>query len=221
MKVGVITYPGSNCDDDAVYTLQETCGWQTDRLWHKDTPSLSEYKLLVLPGGFSYGDYLRCGAMAALSPIMENVKAFADAGGYVLGICNGFQVLCEAGLLPGALAKNDSLRFVCKDVDLKVETNDSPWTNFLKAGDTLSLPIAHGDGRYIIEESDFAQMRGRHQILLTYQNNPNGSAFDVAGVCNEKKNVFGLMPHPERASDLRSRNGMGVWRSIQSVLEKA
>lgn len=217
----VITFPGSNCDDDIFFVLEKVCEFKVDKLWHKDTPDLSQYHLVVLPGGFSYGDYLRCGAIAALSPIMEKVKAFAAAGGLVFGTCNGFQILCEAGLLPGALARNESLKFVCKDIGLRVTSVDTPWSNQMKANQCLSLPIAHGDGRYVIDEAKYREMESQGQIVFKYLNNPNGSLFDVAGVCNQAKNVLGMMPHPERATDLRSRDGLLVWKSVIHYLEKA
>lgn len=226
MKAAVITFPGSNCDDDAVYTL-EKAGFSVERLWHKDTPDLSQFKLIVLPGGFSYGDYLRCGAIAALSPIMQKVKAFAGDGGFVLGICNGFQMLCEAGLLPGAVVRNASLKFVCKDVNLKVATPESPWTNEMKAGEVVVWPIAHGDGRYVVDEAQLKEMKSRNQVLLYYtdakgnasaEHNPNGSLENIAGICNEKRNVFGLMPHPERSTDLRSQHGTKLWSSIKKAI---
>jgi phosphoribosylformylglycinamidine synthase subunit PurQ / glutaminase len=220
MKAGVITFPGSNCDDDAVYVLEKLCEFQVTRLWHKDSTELSTYSLVVLPGGFSYGDYLRCGAMASLSPIMQEVKKFAENGGMVIGICNGFQILCEAGLLPGALARNQKLNFVCSDVALKVETTDSPWSSEYKKGETIVFPIAHGEGRYIVDEAEYQTMKTNGQIILTYTQNPNGSSHDIAGVCNAKKNVFGLMPHPERATDLRSQNGVKLWNSIKSSLRQ-
>ena len=206
MKAGVVTFPGSNCDEDLAYALSLS-GFEVSSLWHKDSPDLSEFKLVVLPGGFSYGDYLRTGAMAAVSPIMQSVKQFAGQGGLVLGICNGLQILCEAGLLPGALVRNNSLKFICKDVALNVEDTNNPWTSHLKKNDTLIYPIAHGDGRYVTDEPSYNAMKEKGQILLTYKNNPNGSAHDIAGLCNETKNVFGLMPHPERATDLRSQDG--------------
>lgn len=226
MKAAVITFPGSNCDDDAVYTL-EKAGFSVDRLWHKDTPELNDYKLIVLPGGFSYGDYLRCGAIAGLSPIMQKVKSFANGGGFVLGICNGFQILCESGLLPGAVVRNASLKFVCKDVNLRVATPESPWTNEMKSGEVVVWPIAHGDGRYVIDEAGLQSLKANHQILLHYtdpkgtanaEHNPNGSLENIAGICNEKRNVFGLMPHPERATDLRSQHGQKLWSSIKKAL---
>ena len=218
-SAAVITFPGSNCDDDLVYTLAKTVGFKVERLWHKDRPSLEGYHLVALPGGFSYGDYLRCGAMAALSPIMEAVKSYAAGGGMVIGLCNGFQILCEVGLLPGALAKNEKLSFICRDVPLKVNTTDSPWTSEMKVGETVVFPIAHGDGRYVCTESDFQELQKNGQVILTYTDNPNGSSFAIAGICNREKNVFGLMPHPERASDLRSRDGMKIWSSVCKSLE--
>lgn len=220
MKAGIVTFPGSNCDDDAYYALTHSVGFQAEKLWHKSTSSLSDCDLVVLPGGFSYGDYLRCGAMAAVSPVMASIKQFAANGGLVLGICNGFQILCEAGLLPGALTRNSGLSFICKDVTLKVESSQSPWTEGLEVGKPLVLPMAHGDGRYIISESDGEAMRTRGEILFTYENNPNGSVLNIAGVCNSAKNVFGLMPHPERATDLRSRDGMKIWKSLVGFLDK-
>lgn len=218
MKAAVITFPGSNCDEDIQYALQNN-GFEVTSLWHKDVPDLSPYKLVVLPGGFSYGDYLRTGAMAANSPIMQKVKEFSAKGGMVLGVCNGFQILCESGLLPGALVRNTALKFVCKDVPLKVEETENPWTAQMKKGDVLTYPIAHGEGRYIVEEVTYAEMKQKGQIVLTYKANPNGSTHDVAGICNETKNVFGLMPHPERATDLRSHDGKKLWSSILSHLQ--
>lgn len=220
MRAGVVTFPGSNCDDDAVYALTRV-GFDVDRLWHKDTTDLGSYDLIVLPGGFSYGDYLRCGAMASASPIMSNVKECASKGKFVLGICNGFQILCEVGLLPGALVRNSGLQFACHDVTVTVNRNDNPWFCAGTSGEALTLPIAHGDGRYIIDESEFERMKQRGQVLLTYQKNPNGSLHDVAGVCNEQKNIFGLMPHPERATDLRSRDGNKIWDSLMDHLKRA
>ena len=218
MKAGVITFPGSNCDDDVVDSLTRVGGFEVQKLWHKDTPELSSFSLIVLPGGFSYGDYLRCGAMAARSPIMERVIAFANQGGLVLGICNGFQILCESGLLPGALARNLSLNFICKDVIVKIENNETPWTKSTEKGATLTLPIAHGEGRYVIDEPGYQDLLSHSQILMTYQTNPNGSEHDIAGVCNKTRNVFGLMPHPERATDLRTLDGLKIWNSIKNQL---
>ena len=218
IKSAVITFPGSNCDDDCVYALEKIIGFQVDRLWHQDTPELNQYRLVVIPGGFSYGDYLRCGAIASLSPIMKKVKEFADAGGFVIGICNGFQILCEMGLLPGALTRNSSLMFICRDVVLSVTNNSTPWTSRYGSAEKISLPIAHGDGRYIADEDLLKQLESNGQILLKYTDNPNGSVGNIAGICNEKKNVFGLMPHPERASDLKSRDGLKIWESLKAIL---
>jgi len=220
MKAAVVTFPGSNCDDDCVFALEKLCQFEVDRLWHKETPSLDSYDLIVLPGGFSYGDYLRCGAIAALSPVIEKVKQFGGDGGIVLGICNGFQMLCEMGLLPGALAKNDHLNFVCKEVEVEVMTTDSPWTCKMGVGDKLALPIAHGDGRFVISEKDYEDLKRQGQIIFSYTVNPNGSAYGIAGICNQKKNILGLMPHPERATDLGSRDGMKIWKSLKHHLEE-
>lgn len=219
MKAAVITFPGSNCDDDAVYALEKNCGFGVDRLWHKESPALGDYSLVIIPGGFSYGDYLRCGAMAAVSNIMPQVKSYAEAGGLVMGICNGFQILCEVGLVPGALVRNERLSFICQDVELEVTSPTNPWLGSLKAGEKLSLPIAHGEGRYVISEPEYAAMQEKGQIVLRYTANPNGSLHDIAGVCNEKKNVFGLMPHPERATDLRTQDGMKIWNSVKQFVE--
>lgn len=228
MKAAVITFPGSNCDDDCVYTLSKLAGFQVDTLWHKDSPDLTEYDLVVLPGGFSYGDYLRCGAMAGLSPIMDSVRAYASKGKLLLGICNGFQILCEAGLLPGALARNKSLTFICNDVFIRTEDTASPWTNAISKGEVLKIPIAHGDGRYVVTEEEHKQMAANGQVLFTYTDaagkavesaNPNGSVHSIAGVCNATKNVFGLMPHPERASDLRSKQGMKIFEGVLKHLK--
>jgi phosphoribosylformylglycinamidine synthase subunit PurQ / glutaminase len=221
MNVGVVTFPGSNCDDDLLYVLQKIMGFKTTPLWHKDAPDLSDFHLIAIPGGFSYGDYLRCGSMASLSPIMQKVKEFAGKGGLVLGVCNGFQILCEAGLLPGALARNESLLFQCRDVAMKVETANTPWTLGVAAGEKVSFPIAHGEGRYVVDDKEFEEMKKNGQIILTYLNdNPNGSMHNIAGVTNAGKNVFGLMPHPERATDLRSKDGMKLWKSIKQYLEE-
>lgn len=221
MKAGVITFPASNCDDDAVYALTHTGDFSVEKIWHKDSPDLREYDLVVLPGGFSYGDYLRCGAIAAVSPVMISVKSYAKQGGLLMGICNGFQILCEAGLLPGALVRNAGLRFICQDVTLRVEANNNPWLTGASVGDTLILPIAHGDGRYVLLDTEVTELKKNDQILLTYINNPNGSVSDIAGVCNASKNVFGLMPHPERACDLRSHHGKKVFDSLVDTMRKA
>ncbi len=217
MNTAVVTFPGSNCDDDARDTLARVMECSVKAVWHKDRLSFSDFDLVVLPGGFSYGDYLRCGAMASLSPVMEGIKEFAAKGGRVLGICNGFQILCEAGLLPGALTINAGQKFICKDVSLKVENSVAPWTCEWKVAEKAVFPIAHGDGRYWIDEAGLAKLKSQNQILFTYLENPNGSTGDIAGIRNEQGNVFGLMPHPERASELRSRDGLKLWKSIRSL----
>lgn len=221
MKAAVITFPGSNCDEDTCYVLENYAGFEVQRLWHKDTPALDSFKLVVLPGGFSYGDYLRCGAMASVSPILEKVKQFADAGGTVLGICNGFQILCEVGLLPGAIARNESLKFRCLDVPLSVENASLRFTQKFKVGQRVSLPIAHGEGRYVVGPEGIGSLEKNNQIVLRYLDNPNGSEHAIAGVCNKAGNVFGLMPHPERATDLRSEDGKLLWASLKEALQNA
>lgn len=213
MKAGVITFPGSNCDEDCRYSLSQLEGVTVSKLWHKDTPTLSDYDLVVLPGGFSYGDYLRTGAMAAISPIMSVVKEFASQGGKVLGICNGFQILCESGLLPGALVRNTKLGFVCKEVVVEVE-EPGHWTGSLERGSQLKLPIAHGEGRFVVDPTTYSEMKKNHQIVLRYQEDVNGSFERIAGITNKEKNVCGMMPHPERATDLKSRDGMKIWRAL-------
>jgi len=222
MKVGVVTFPGSNCDEDTRDVYSRILKAEVQALWHKDVPSLSGYQMIILPGGFSFGDYLRSGAISALSPIMAEVKNFASNGGLVLGICNGFQILCEAHLLPGALVQNVKRSFLCQDVSVRVENTDTPWTYSMEKEEILELPIAHGDGRYVAEQETLKELESGKQILLRYvQDNPNGSTEAIAGICNEKKNVFGLMPHPERATDLRSKHGMKFWTSIEKWLKEA
>jgi phosphoribosylformylglycinamidine synthase I len=208
-RIGVVTYPGSQDDRDALWALAALDA-EAVPVWHAE-PELPALDAVVLPGGFSYGDYLRCGAIARFSPATAAVCAFADGGGLVLGICNGFQVLCEAGLLPGALMRNESLRFVCRDVPLRVERNDTPFTTRCAQGQTLLIPVKHGDGRYVPPPGlDPAQ------VVLRYRDNPNGSVDDIAGVCNESGNVLGLMPHPEHAVDglLGSADGALILASL-------
>ena len=228
MKAAVIRFPGSNCDQDCHYVLQHQFGFQTDYVWHKDT-SLSGYDLVVLPGGFSYGDYLRCGAIARFSPIMKAVVDYANHGGLLIGICNGFQVLTESRLLPGALVRNRSLHFICEHRYLRVETNNSPFLNQARVGQVLNIPIAHGEGNYIADEATLAELAAGDQILLRYcdaagnvsdSTNPNGSMQNIAGICNAARNVFGLMPHPERAceSALGSSDGTIIFQSILNSL---
>lgn len=201
MRIAVVTFPGSNCDDDCHHVLGNVLGQETVTVWHKTTTLPAGVDLVVLPGGFSYGDYLRTGALARFSPIMNDVTRFANAGGLVLGICNGFQILCEAGLLPGALLRNRSLRFICETVALRVETARSPLTCQAEVGRVLRVPIAHHDGNYYIDDPGLARLRDEDQVLLRYVDNPNGSRDDIAGITNAGRNVFGMMPHPERVAE--------------------
>jgi len=227
MKFGVVVFPGSNCDDDIVHVLKDVLGQETKKLWHKDT-SLSDYTsedCIVLPGGFSYGDYLRAGAIAHFSPIMQSVIEFAKGGGYVWGICNGFQILCESGLLPGALLRNEQQKFICKNVFLKPITNNSAITMGIGLDNVLKIPIAHAEGRFHADEATLAEMVQNDQILFKYCSengsidpniNPNGSLHSIAGICNENRNVFGMMPHPERASEriLGNSDGKLLFESL-------
>src|SRR3989440_8138997 len=223
MNFVVLQFPASNCDQDAIHGVR-TLGHSARYVWHKE-PSLGDADAVVVPGGFSYGDYLRCGAIARFSPIMQAVQQFAINGGLVLGICNGFQVLCEAGLLPGALVRNRSLQFRCEHVYLKTLTTDSPFTNQVPDGKLLRLPIAHGEGCYFADHETLTKLKANNQILWRYVDaqgeatetaNPNGSLDNIAGICNEERNVAGLMPHPERASEsiLGSADGKAVFESI-------
>ncbi len=223
MRFGVVTFPGSNCDQDCVYVLRSVLGQDVDEVWHEDR-SLDGLDAIVLPGGFAHGDYLRAGAIAARAPVMSAVGAFARAGGPVLGICNGFQVLLEAGLLPGAMLRNQGLRFRCLPVFLRVESTDTAWTKTLRVGQVLQLPIAHGEGNYFAPEPLLATVEEGHQVVFRYCDpdgriassaNPNGSARHIAGVSNPAGNVVGLMPHPERASEsvLGSSDGRLLFES--------
>jgi phosphoribosylformylglycinamidine synthase I len=224
MKWGVVRFPGSLDDNDALWALREVMGQEASMLWHKDT-SLQGAQCVLLPGGFSYGDYLRCGAIARFSPIMESVGKFAAEGGLLIGTCNGFQVLCEAQLLPGALTRNRSLSFICEPVHVRVENAQTPFTCAMRQGEVLKLPIKHGEGLYMAPEAELRQMEERGQVLLRYvdgaghQNdaaNPNGSMHAIAGVANDRFNVFGLMPHPEHAVEplLGGEDGRKIFRSI-------
>ena len=230
MRWGVITFPGSCDDQDVVDSLKLTLGQEVKSLWHKDVLS-GEFDCLVLPGGFSYGDYLRCGALARFSPIMRGVVKFAEGGGLVLGICNGFQILCEAGLLPGALVRNAGLQFVCQQVYLRVEETDTPFTGGLKKGQLLQIPVKHGEGCYFADAPTLERLQKSRQILLRYVDakgkttaaaNPNGSLENIAGICNERRNVFGLMPHPEDACDrlLGSDDGAKIFSSIAAAVDE-
>lgn len=230
MKFGVVVFPGSNCDKDLIWAIERVTGSTAEPLWHKDT-DLKDCDFVFLPGGFSYGDYLRSGAIAKLSPIMNSVADFAAKGGYVMGICNGFQILCESGLLEGALLRNTSMRFSCKNVHL-VSQNKSLLTQAIEPGRVLKIPIAHGEGRYFIDDAGLKRLNDNGQILFRYcdehghindEANPNGSLENIAGICNAGKNVFGMMPHPERAADasLFNEDGLLILRSILSAAVKA
>ncbi|MEC8458394.1 MAG: phosphoribosylformylglycinamidine synthase subunit PurQ [Bacteroidota bacterium] len=224
MKFGVITFPGSNCDQDMIYVLETIIGYDVVNLWHKDT-NLQEVDCVILPGGFSYGDYLRSGAIAKMSPIMRSVIDFANNGGYVLGICNGFQILTESGLLPGALRHNNSHKFICKNVFIKPISNSTGLTAELDRNRGYKIPIAHGEGNYYCSHETLYELKANDQILFKYSNqfgvvteaeNPNGSIENIAGVCNKAKNVFGMMPHPERAADseLKNEDGLALFKSL-------
>jgi phosphoribosylformylglycinamidine synthase subunit PurQ / glutaminase len=224
MKFGVVVFPGSNCDEDMVYVLRDIMKQDTVKLWHKNR-DLEGCTHIVLPGGFSYGDYLRSGAIARFSPIMESVTEHARKGGFVFGVCNGFQILCEAGLLPGALLHNDSRRFVCRNVFIKAENSDSKLTARVPAGKALKIPVAHGEGKFFADEATLKQLNANRQVLFRYcdengrvtaEASPNGTTENIAGICNEGRNVFGMMPHPERAADkeLFNEDGKFLFESI-------
>ncbi|MFM7900816.1 MAG: phosphoribosylformylglycinamidine synthase subunit PurQ [Bacteroidota bacterium] len=229
MKFGVVVFPGSNCDRDMQHVLQHVMGQKTVMLWHKDH-DLQGCDFIVLPGGFSYGDYLRSGAIARFSPIMQEVMEFADKGGFVMGICNGFQILTEARLLPGALLHNDSRKFICKNTYLRCETDESLLTSKMRVGQVIKVPIAHGEGKYFADEATIQSIEKNDQVLFRYCDehgntgdafNPNGATNHIAGVCNSQRNVFGMMPHPERASDsiLSNTDGRIIFESILNMAE--
>lgn len=220
MKFAVLRFPGSNCDQDCYHALRDDLGQETDYVWHK-TDTLDGYDAIVVPGGFSYGDYLRCGAIARFSPVMGAVRAAAAAGKLVLGVCNGFQILCESGLLPGALVRNRDLRFICEATTLRVESADSPFTSACEEGELLRLPIAHGEGCYFAADETMRELEENRQVLFRYASaNPNGSRDDIAGICNRERNVCGLMPHPDRACDLRlgSDDGKKIFGSMVQAM---
>jgi phosphoribosylformylglycinamidine synthase subunit PurQ / glutaminase len=228
MKFAVIQFPGSNCDQDCVAGINSVEGLSAEYVWHKET-SLDAFDAIVLPGGFAYGDYLRCGAIARFSPVMKAVISDARAGKLVLGTCNGFQVLCEAGLLPGALVRNRSLRFVCDMVTTRVEVDGSPFTNGCPKGTLLRLPVAHGEGCFYADAATLRELNAKRQVILRYvdargcivpEENPNGSIENIAGICNAERNVFGLMPHPDRAADARlgSADGAKIFRSMMQTI---
>ena len=228
MKFAVVVFPGSNCDHDAYYAVSHVLGQRAEFIWHKDT-DLKGADAVILPGGFAHGDYLRTGAMARFSPIMREVQSFAARGGPVLGICNGFQVLLEAGLLPGAMLRNSGLKFLCQHVHVRVEQTDTPFTSACRRGQVLRIPIAHGEGNYFAEPEVVARLEANRQIVFRYtsadgvvtsESNPNGSAAAIAGLCNETRNVVGLMPHPERACEaaLGSADGLVLFESVVRAL---
>ncbi|CAM3176917.1 phosphoribosylformylglycinamidine synthase subunit PurQ [Sporolactobacillus spathodeae] len=216
MKTAVIVFPGSNCDQDMYYAIKDGLGEDVDYVWHAET-SLDGYDAIMIPGGFSYGDYLRCGAIARFAGIMPAVIKAAEEGKPVLGVCNGFQILLEAGLLPGALLKNKNLKFICETVPLKTENNQTMFTSLYKEGEIIRIPIAHGEGNYYCDDETLAELKANHQIVFTYAGeNPNGSRADIAGITNRNGNVLGMMPHPERAADamLGNKDGLRLFQSI-------
>lgn len=230
MKIGIVVFPGSNCDRDAFHAINSFDGLTAEFLWHKQGSIPSDLGCIVLPGGFSYGDYLRSGAIARFSPIMREVVQFASKGRLVLGICNGFQILTEAGLLPGALLRNWNQRFICRTVYVRVEHTDTPFTHAYRAGQVLRIPIAHGEGRFYADPEVLIELEEQQQIVFRYANadgvvspesNPNGSLANIAGICNRRRNVLGLMPHPERACDsiLGSTDGRGIFESLLHYFE--
>jgi len=228
MKFGVVIFPGSNCDHDMIYVLQKIMGQEVVKLWHKDT-DLQSCDFIMLPGGFSFGDYLRSGAIARFSPIMNEVIKFAKKGGYLMGVCNGFQVLCESGLLPGALMHNNNRQFICKNIYMRSETQNSLVTRGFDKGSVLKIPIAHGEGKYYAPQSIVDELFADDAVLFKYCNaqgdvtdeaNPNGSLLNIAGITNKGRNVFGMMPHPERASDMELKNTDGklIFDSILNLI---
>ena len=231
MKFGIVVLPGSNCDHDALHVTRDVLGAEAEVLWHKDT-DLKGADCVIIPGGFAYGDYLRAGALAKFAPIMESIRRHADRGGLVFGICNGFQVLTEVGLLPGALMRNQHLRFLSRDVYLRTEETDTPFTNELSAGQILKAPIAHGEGNYFADDATLDELERNRQVIfrycdeegrLTSDANPNGSARSIAGICNRGRNVLGMMPHPERCAEsiLGNADGLGVFQSIAASYARA
>jgi phosphoribosylformylglycinamidine synthase len=228
MKFGVIIFPGSNCDHDAYWTIQNVAKQPVTFLWH-DSHDLQNCDAIIVPGGFSYGDYLRTGAIAKFSPVMDSVRKFAAVGGLVMGICNGFQILCEAGLLPGALMRNVGLKYVCKPVHVRVESIDTPFTQSCREGEVLTIPIGHMDGNYFCDDTTLADLKHQRRIIFRYSNaggeiipqaNPNGSLDNIAGICNEGRNVLGMMPHPERSAEpeLGCTEGFKIFESLVGAM---
>jgi phosphoribosylformylglycinamidine synthase subunit PurQ / glutaminase len=222
MKFGVIVFPGSNCDHDALYAVTGNLSQKAEFIWH-DSSSLGDVDAVILPGGFAYGDYLRCGAIAKFSPVMQALRLFAADGGPVLGVCNGFQILVEAGLLPGALIRNRSLKFSCRDVHLRTETTRSPFTCAAQKGEILRLPIAHGEGCYFADDHTLDELEAEDRVAFRYLDNPNGSLRDIAGILNRERNVMGMMPHPERACDplMGSVDGLVIFESMLRAAQAA
>lgn len=214
-KAGIVVFPGSNCDHDAYFALKHLLKVDTKFLWHKES-SIEDRNIIILPGGFSYGDYLRCGAIARFSSIMKDVVRFANNGGVVIGICNGFQILCETGLLPGALLRNVNLRFICKSISLKVENNKSIFTSSYQTNDIINLPVAHGDGNYYCDDRTLNELIENENIVFKYNDSVNGSINDIAGIKNSNGNILGMMPHPERASDkfLGNSDGINLFKGL-------
>ena len=222
MKFGVVVFPGSNCDHDAWYAVRQNLGQEAEFIWH-DSDRLGNLDAVILPGGFSYGDYLRCGAIAKFSPVMQAIRGFAADGGLVLGVCNGFQILVEAGLLPGALIRNRSLKFTCRDVHLRTETTNSPFTCAAFKGEILRMPIAHGEGCYFADGRTLDELDAEDRVLFRYAGNPNGSLGDIAGILNRERNVMGMMPHPERATEplMGSSDGLTIFQSVLHAVVRA
>lgn len=230
MKFGVVVFPGSNCDHDTYHVISKVIGQPVDFIWHKQE-SVAGFDAIILPGGFSYGDYLRSGAIARFSPVLQAIKQFASEGGLVVGICNGFQILCESGLLPGALLRNRDQKFICEHVNVRVEHTETPFTSAYTPEQVLRIPIAHGDGNYFCDDATLLELESNQQILFRYADakgevteaaNPNGSLHNIAGICNRERNVLGLMPHPERAAEdaLGSHDGLALFHSMTVALRE-
>jgi phosphoribosylformylglycinamidine synthase subunit PurQ / glutaminase len=230
MKFGVVVFPGSNCDHDTYHVISKVIGQPVDFIWHKEE-EIDRYDAIILPGGFSFGDYLRTGAIARFSPVMKSVVEFAREGGLVLGICNGFQILCEAGLLPGALLRNRDLKFICEHINIRVENSETPFTSACSVGQVISAPIAHGEGNYFCDQKTLNELEGEGRVIFRYcdangrvtdESNPNGSLNNIAGICNSERNVLGMMPHPERASEslLGSIDGRIILLSMADSLRE-
>ena len=222
MRAAVVVFPGSNCDRDLAVAFEQA-GFDVTMVWHKETGLPDGIDIVGVPGGFSYGDYLRCGAIAAQSPVCQAVVKHTERGGYALGVCNGFQILTETGILPGALLRNAGLKYICKTVELKVETSDSAFTEGYNAGDVIGIPIAHHDGNYYADAETLAMLKGEDRVAFTYVDNPNGSVGDIAGILSANRRVLGMMPHPERAADIGhgGTDGVALFRALAGVLTPA